>query len=638
MKKQFIKNFLIITGIFSVVVWSCKDDFTEEDLLTQQSEINQQNQAYADSLAAAQQAHADSMNLRRVQYTITVYNASIAAANTGGRTTGVTALDGASVSITTNGAVQTLTTDANGMVVFENVPLGSVAGTVSLADFTTVHFISNLRTPPSSDPLLQAGTLIPLFATSGENTATISGKATYEGNLLNNTEETVPDETVVSFMIDIEDPSFESAYLNREQAFNDLGQLSSIAFEGNFTTTTTGGAYSIELPAAPQGLVYKISFSDFTADQTIAINNYINEPAGSVRDVVTIPTLFSQSRASAMTGDYINIPVLNSVQADIAAPPASGTGAAMTAKLRATSFDAGFGHVVMASGSGYAVNSITIPVTVSGGDYDATVTGATPADMTAITDAAGRVTDLNVTNAGWGYRSRPTITVGGAGGSGAVIVSNYVSLVAPLYGDFGDDTGASSGTVLTSGGSGYVVPPKALFKGITAAGFEETVESNTEILNGSVVDVASPVTGFRSAPTVEFKNIKRTQSFAIVTGIFSGEITGAGINNAGAGYNPLAPPAITFRDLKGSGANAIANLKVDLTGSLTLGVSIVSTGSGYSELMGANFPVLATPFSIKTAVGNGSVANPENFVQVKTGTTRTINAYYGTGTRERIVE
>jgi hypothetical protein len=54
--------------------------------------------------------------------------------------------------------------------------------------------------------------------------------------------------------------------------------------------------------------------------------------------------------------------------------------------------------------------------------------------------------------------------------------------------------------------------------------------------------------------------------------------------------------------------------------------------------MGANFPVLATPFSIKTAVGNGSVANPENFVQVKTGTTRTINAYYGTGTRERIVE
>jgi hypothetical protein len=311
----------------------------------------------------------------------------------------------------------------------------------------------------------------------------------------------------------------------------------------------------------------------------------------------------------------------------------------MTAKLRAAAFDGvvSLGFQIMANGSGYAANSTTIPVTVSGGDYDADVTGASPADMTAETDAAGRVTNLIITNAGFGYRSRPTITVGGAG-SGAVIVSNYVSLVAPLYGDLNDDTGASSGTVLTSGGSGYVVPPKVLYKGITAAGFEETVESTTEILNGSVVDVVATVTGFRSAPTVEFQNIKRTQSFAIVTGIFSGEITGAGINNAGAGYNPLAPPAITFRDLKGNGANAIANLKVDLAGSLTLGVSIVSTGSGYSELMGANFPAGATPFSIKTAVSNGSVANPENFVQVKTGTTRTINAYYGTGTRERIVE
>ena len=52
------------------------------------------------------------------------------------------------------------------------------------------------------------------------------------------------------------------------------------------------GVYSVTLPASPLGLPYEVEYSDFTAEQRIAINNYSNQEPGFIRDVVTITTDF----------------------------------------------------------------------------------------------------------------------------------------------------------------------------------------------------------------------------------------------------------------------------------------------------------------------------------------------------------
>lgn len=631
MKKQFIRNAVIIVSLFGLAVWSCKDDFTEEDLVQIQAELAQQQQDHADSVAAAQQAHEDSMSLRRVNYTVTVYNASVAAANTGGRTEGLTGLNGAEVSISVNGVVQTQSTDANGMVVFENVPQGSIAGTVTMTDFSTVHFVANLYDYNDiEDPVISAGTLVPIFQLTA-NTATIEGRVTYEGDLLNDTEEIVPDGTVVSLNIDITDTDFILAYLSRDQG-NDIGALTSIAFEGSFITTTTGGNYSINVPSSPIGLEYKISFSDFTADQNIAINNYVN--GNLVRDVVTIPTLFSQSTSLAFPNDeFTNIPQIPAVLLDIDAPPPPGSGAAMSLSLIADAVDAGNGFDILAGGSGYGNFLIDVPVTVTGGDYDSSVPGATPADLRAITDGNGSVTGINVLNPGFGYRSRPTITVEG-NGSGAVVVSNYASLIAPLFG-----TGASSGTVLSSGGSNYVLAPTADFQGIAITGdFITSSTFTNEILNGVVVNVdVPPAVLFRATPTVTFRSTP-TQSPIATVDIANGQISNITILPAdmGRGYNPFSLPSVNLRDLRGAGSGAVGIPRILANGNLTA-IEIISHGSNYTEGL-ANFPNAKANFYITSLLDNGHSYNLENTVQVKSGITKVINAYYGTGIRERAIQ
>jgi hypothetical protein len=596
-------------------LWSCRDEFTEEDLINKQS---------SDS----------------VRFVVLTYNASTSF-SINGRQNSQAGLANLNVKINIDGKAVTKATADNGIAVFSNLKPGTVAGTISGTGFTTVNFVASIRKDASDmdDQITYASILVPVYETDGPNVATIEGTATCETNLLNNSKENVPDGTTVSFSIsstsvDLEDEDDVVALLGdvlktlTGAASPKNATLESVEFETNFITTIAGGKYSIKLPTSPKGLSYDFAFSDFTANQSIGIHNYENETPGSTRDVVSIPTLFSQSSAATFSAnEYTAIPPIHPVQIDITAPPAEGNGATATVKLVATSVAPG-GFNVLSAGSGYTPNSTTIPVTVNGGDFDSTVPGATAASLTASSDANGRITGVTGT-LGTGYRSQATLTIGG-GGTGALVQVDYFSTVAPIGG-----TGAASGSTLTSGGSGYVVPPTVIFRGYDLNEYVQFT-AGTVINNGAVINFG--VTGFFSkAPTVAFEAELRTTAKAGDVTVVEGMITAVDIDEQGSAYNPLVAPGVVVRDLRGAGTGAQVVANMDESGIVDF-FNVIARGSGYSLLSNANYPTAPEPFVFSTSNESGDVEKTETKIELRPGIKRILNVNFGTGIKAKGVE
>ena len=179
------KNRTLSLGLLAVVIaggliLSCKDEFTDQDLINAQG-------------------------LDSVQLSILVLNgstSSILKSGKPGRTQATQGLAGMTVSLTdAKGKLITRTSDANGLVNFRALEPGSVAGVVSGTDYTTTNFIVSIRNTSENDPFTSAAVIIPVFETNGPNTAKVTGAITAELNLLNDTRENVPDGTQASFTI-----------------------------------------------------------------------------------------------------------------------------------------------------------------------------------------------------------------------------------------------------------------------------------------------------------------------------------------------------------------------------------------------------------------------------------------------------
>jgi hypothetical protein len=614
---------LFRAGALSVLVltvlWSCQDDFTEEDLLDKQASLGKDSIDFSVLVYDASTSFTGSADSEEGQCVDCREKSS------GARAKGVASL---TVTISKNGKAVSATTNANGIALFKGLQPGSVVGSVSGAGFTTTNFTVSIKegesSNGSSEPTTNAGAIIPVFETEGDNVATVTGRATFEGNLLNDEPEPVPNGTKIAFSIDTSSDSFKNLF----KAILDLDLLSesvtsasvdNLSFEGSFVATTTNGAYSINLPTSHHGLDYTYTFSDFTADQSIAINNYENRPFGELRRVEVISTQFSQNNVS-FDNPRTGIPFISPVQLDIDAPPAAGSGAAATASLLPAPVALSF--TVLAAGSGYTASSTTIPVTVNGGSFDNTVTGATAATLTASSDSQGRITGVGGT-LGLGYRSQATLTIGG-GGTGAIVRVNYHTTVAPLFSN-ASTAGAAPRTSITSGGSGYVVAPQVIFRGRDFTGSESVVSLTATVSNGAVVSFPVPSNNYVTEPVISFLPQQRvTAEVSVSIDEITSSISSVFITNSGSGYNSLATPNIAIRQLRpgGTGASIVAFLGG--TGSFS-GVQILSGGSGYSFLSNANFPDSRQPFTIE---GN-------SVLTLRAGATRILNAYYGTGVRTR---
>src|SRR5689334_9193696 len=249
MKKQKLFYACVIALFVLLAMWSCQDNFTEEDLLNKQAELG----------------------LDSIDLSILVYNASTSFTSLGDggeedpddcydcRSKSTAALSGLTVTISKNGKSVSATTDATGIALFKGLQPGTVVGSVAGTGFTTTNFVVSVKEGASAngtnEPTTNAGAVIPVFETAGPNVATVTGYATCELNLLNSTRENVPNGTKVAFSIDTSSESFTdllSALLSLGLLDESVTSASvdKLSFEGNFVATITNGAFSINLPTS----------------------------------------------------------------------------------------------------------------------------------------------------------------------------------------------------------------------------------------------------------------------------------------------------------------------------------------------------------------------------------------------------
>ncbi|TXN35574.1 carboxypeptidase regulatory-like domain-containing protein [Flagellimonas hymeniacidonis] len=313
-----IKNtlFPILTVLaFGILVTSCKDDFTEEDLLEQQKELSDEQ--------AAENAAAIALASSLLDYTVNLHedNKPIA---------------GATVSVTNqaDGTVITATTDANGNAVFVDIKLGGHNVAVSAENISDFSYLVDFGKPVEGVHYQNINErIVPIesseaskiegFIVDGESTATIKGVVSIETDLTNSTSE-VPQDITIRANLDAE---VNAEHSGLESSGG--GSFGSIYVLGSFTFTqgnigvavvdNTTGEYSMQVPAGTDGTKIELLIPLVETDQTLAWSMENGVDVGV--QTGTQPVLFGPDYAIADTS-----PSISGATANFSAPPAPGRG------------------------------------------------------------------------------------------------------------------------------------------------------------------------------------------------------------------------------------------------------------------------------------------------------------------------
>jgi hypothetical protein len=163
-------------------------------------------------------------------------------------------------------------------------------------------------------------------------------------------------------------------------------------------------------------------------------------------------------------------------------------------------------------GSGY----VDIPTVIISRPTNGT--RATAVAITTSISGVNSIERIDITNAGSGYTTPPSITISGGGGSGAAATC---SIGSP--GDFGVST-----INITSGGSGYSTIPQVIISSPTGIGETATavaeINANSQI---SAIRIVNAGFGYTEAPTIEFSSLQNTGTGTYVYNEFvTGSISG----------------------------------------------------------------------------------------------------------------
>ena len=243
---------------------SCNKDTTEEEILKNQL-------ATADSL------------LKRggvIKYTVKIVstaNSSILKSKM--------SIENANVTIYQNDKVYTAITDANGFATFPDMRIGTAAVNVKLKDHAEVDYVADLTPADNLINLSQgqmvntiryASTMVPMFPIAAPGAATITGKVTAELDLTNTAPEPAPNATVTA-KVDVDDPDFVSRYITPTQGTtnSNAGRIIKFAFQDAIISTQTDaqGNYTLQVPAALNGLPIMLSVADYQTNQKLYLEN-----------------------------------------------------------------------------------------------------------------------------------------------------------------------------------------------------------------------------------------------------------------------------------------------------------------------------------------------------------------------------
>jgi hypothetical protein len=295
------KRLLLIAGILMLaivmLVPSCrKEVYTDEDALAAMKEglkykndlekelmtLQLTNQLQMLGLEAQltmkERRFADSLDKVGAKVTVSIQVQDV--------TGNTTDMSGFTVTSNQMGIAKTLTTDANGFVLFPDCVSGTASFVVTKAGFARAAGILLLGEVYENS---QQAVVIPVFPTTAA-TSKISGVLSAQLNLLTEAEEPVKD-GILSL-------SFEDVFdmlQNPNSTFHSLNQLgiAGLVYDGGFMQTVKTGAdgkYEFLIPKTKQNISYKLAVSTIQKKQKLLFGDYPNK-LDSIR-VDSLPVYF----------------------------------------------------------------------------------------------------------------------------------------------------------------------------------------------------------------------------------------------------------------------------------------------------------------------------------------------------------
>jgi hypothetical protein len=283
-------NVFLLAGILFlailVLIPSCKKEiYTDADALAAMKEGLKYKNDLEKELATLDLTNQLQLEGLRSQLSIKEMLASDSLNRIGAKTTvsvqvmdvtGTTAnMSGFSVTVNQSGKATTLTTDANGLVVFPNFVSGSASVVVVKTGFARASGIM-LIVGGSNKETTQQAVIVPVFPTESA-TAKISGILTAQLDLTTGAKEVVKDGVVSLNFKDIWE-----IFNNPNSTFNGINNygLIGVVYDGGFMQTVKTGAdgkYEFKVPKTKNPINYTFSVSTIQKQQKLLFGDYPNQ-------------------------------------------------------------------------------------------------------------------------------------------------------------------------------------------------------------------------------------------------------------------------------------------------------------------------------------------------------------------------
>ncbi len=510
-------------------------------------------------------------------------------------------VDAATVRTVIDGITVEKTTDATGMVTFENVKIGGYLNVyVSKENYTTSF--TTVNTTPSDYRQTVISSNISIYSLSDENLVTVKGQLTIETDLTNRTKEVVAGAEVIAY-----NPSLPSG--------------STKAFVG---ISDAEGKYEIKVPVNSDG------YDDITVEhRSIDTTRTVGVSKNYVYTVETQNALYEAEYYEAT-----DISVVPSAVITIGAPAASGSGFELTTEVDTstsllTDATGNYWNMdILTTGSGYFPN-ITGSDTTVWVFFSPDTKGLDTARVELTFEKNGGLVSIDgMLNYGtWNgrnakYSAKPTIDLNVGGGTGAEIYYDF-----RLY----------YNVKINNNGTGYITLP-TVKKTYVSYGVQNintySLSSYAFIANGSIYadggDILSTEGRYDSAPTFTIVDDESSQAFAYFNywDIGTDSTFNAGYSwiSAGDNYDPGNPPTVTITSLASYGSGVEFRAEVSSTGVIN-NLELINSGNGYAR----NINDYKSNGTISTQGGDYGSTGDTYFDNVLPGEVLISNVYYGTG-------
>lgn len=512
-------------------------------------------------------------------------------------------VESATISTVIDGVSTEKTTDATGIVTFENVKIGNNLNIyVSKENYTKTF--TTVNTTPSDYRQATVSSTVSIYSLADENLVTVKGQLTIETDLTNRTKEVVAGTEV--------------------RVYNSsLPNGSAKAFIG---TSDVDGKYEIKVPVNSTGTDYiNVRFNSIEATRTAGenINNHYSvETHNAFYDIEgnTNPT---------------DIPAVPSALITIDAPAALGTGFEISTEIdtstsRLTDATGNYWNMsILNAGSGYFPN-ITGSDTTIWVFFSPDTKGLDTARVQLTFEKNGALVSIDgmLDYGTWKgryakYSTKPTINLNLGGGTGAEIYFNFR---------------LNYNVKISNHGTGYITLP-TIKKTYVSYGVESintySLSSYAFIANGSIYayggNILSTEGRYDSAPTFTIAVDESSQAMAyfIPSWMSTDSTLDVGSYNwfsQGNNYDPSNPPTVTITTLAEYGSGAELRAEVSSNGIVST-LELINSGKGYAR----NINDFKSSGTTSTHSGDYGSYSTSYFYNVIPGATYIVNAYYGTG-------